>query len=163
MTQGHNQSCTELELLFDDYLHGELPRPAAEQLAAHLESCADCRFALDDLRVSAKLVGAAFEPIEDPGLSFARMVMARIDVADHGIQGQKSFWRPFEALAWRLAFSAALVLAFLFAYGIQINSEVPATPSAVSIQQRDIIAVPVSTATSNGDEILMAAAEHRHE
>jgi anti-sigma factor RsiW len=162
--QNINQECQKLEPLLDDYLHGELPRPAAEQLASHLEICGDCREALDDLRISARLVGGAFEPVGEPASAFARLVMARINTAESWLQGQRAFWRPFEAVAWRLAFSAALILAFLFAYGARVASQTqPAAVSTVSAQQRDILTVPASVTSSNSDEILMAVAERRHE
>lgn len=166
MTPGQNisQECQKLEPLLDDYLHGELPRATAEQLAAHLAACGDCRGALDDLRVSTKLVGSAFEQSSDPGPGFARMVMARIHTAEHWLQGQRSFWRPFEVIAWRLAFSAALALAFLFAYGIRTSSQAVLAPTAtLSPAQHDVFAVPVSAVPSNNDEVLMAIAEHHHE
>ncbi len=165
MTPGHkNEDCSKLEPLLDDYLHGELPRATADRLAAHLHTCGNCRGALDDLSISAKLVGAAFEQTEGPGPGFVRLVMARINVAEQWLQEQRSFWRPFEALAWRLAFSAALVLVFLFAYGIRVGSELPeASPTTAFSQQRDIFTVPAQPAPPNGDEILMAVAEHRHE
>ena len=165
MIPGHkNEDCSKLEPLLDDYLHGELPRATADRLAAHLDTCGNCRTALDDLSVSAKLVGAAFERAEDPGPGFVRLVMARINVAEQWLQEQRSFWRPFEALAWRLAFSAALALVFLFAYGVRISSEVSETPAtAASVQQRDIFTVPTSAVPSNSDEVLMAIAEKRHD
>lgn len=167
MIPGHNtEDCRKLEPLLDDYLHGELPRATAEGLATHLEVCRECREALADLRMSAKLVGAAFEETEDPGPGFVRLVMARIDTAERWMQGQRAFWRPFEALAWRLAFSAALALVFLFAYGLRTSSvNIPAAPSAVLVPQSDAFAQPTSfsPATSNSDDVLMAIAERYHE
>jgi hypothetical protein len=160
------QKCSEVEPFLDDYSRGGLPRATAERLAAHLEMCSGCREALDDLRISTKLVGATFEETADPGPGFARLVMARINTAEHWLQEQRSFWRPFETLALRLAFSAALVLAFLFAYGVRISSEVPESPAtAVSVQQRDIFTVPSTPAPSNNgnDEILMAVAERHYD
>jgi anti-sigma factor RsiW len=159
-----SKACNEVAPLLDDYLHGDLPRGTAERLAVHLEACGACREALDDLRISARLVGAAFEETEEPGAGFARLVMARINTAEQWLQQQRTFWRPFEALALRLAFTAALALAFLFAYGIRLSSETPAPPVAsISMQQPDIFTVPVSTVPPNGDEVLMAVAERHHE
>jgi anti-sigma factor RsiW len=166
MTPGHKsgKECGKLEPLFDDYLHGELPRATAEQLAAHLETCDSCREALEDLTISAKLIGGTFEPAEDPGLGFTRAVMACISSAEQWLREQRTFWRPFEALALRLAFSAALVLAFLFAYGIRMSSETPAAPvTSISSQQQDIFTVPVVAAPSSSDEVLMAIAEKHHD
>ena len=160
------QNCNHFEPLLEDYVHGELPREFAQRLAAHLEACSDCRDALDDLRISAKLVNAAFEQTSDPGPSFARMVMARINTTQHWFQEQRSFWRPFEVIAWRLAFSAALALAFLFAYGFRNGPIVTwEEPPAVLVPQTDAFAqpVPFSPSTSNSSEVLMAIAERRHE
>ena len=155
--------CEKFEALIEDYLSGELPRAEAERLTAHLDACGNCRAALDDARISARLV-SAFEPVPDPGPGFARMVMARINVAERWIKEQRSFWRPFEALAWRLAFSAMLALAFLFAYGIRANHQTSVvTATTISAQQPDIFTVPVSTAPSNSDEVLVAIAEHHRE
>lgn len=167
MTSEHrNKGCAELEPFLDEYLNGALPRARAEQLTTHLTACSDCREALDDLRISAKLLSAAFEPAEDPGPSFTRLVMARIDTAERWMRDQRSFWRPFEALAWRLAFSAALALAFLFAYGIRAAGPT-ATPSipAVLVPQADAFAQPASfsPSPSTSDEVLMAIAERRYE
>jgi anti-sigma factor RsiW len=167
MIPGHkNEDCSKLEPLLDDYLHGELPRARADRLAAHLDTCGNCREALDDLSISAKLVGAAFEQTEDPGPGFVRLVMARINVAEQWLQEQRSFWRPIEALSLRLVFSGALVLAFLFAFELRTPSVVtPATPSAVLVPQADAFAQPASfsPSTSNNDEVLMAIAERHHE
>jgi anti-sigma factor RsiW len=162
--QKGSKDCEKLEPLLSDYLHGELPRATAEQLAVHLEACGDCREALDDLRISAKLVSGAFEQSADPGLGFARLVMARINTAEQWLQGQRAFWRPFEAIAWRLAFSAALALVFLFAYGMRTNTETAATPvTSISSQQQDVFTVPVSATPSSNDEVLMAIAEKHHD
>lgn len=166
MTPGQSsQECQKLEPLLDDYLHGELPRATAEQLAAHLVACDDCREALDDLRISAKLVSGAFEQCADPGSGFARLVMARINTAENWLQGQRAFWRPFEAVAWRLAFSAALALAFLFAYGFRNGPVVnqTATPPILSSQSEAFVRpASFSPAPSNGNEVLMAIAERHH-
>ena len=165
MIPGHKaQKCSKVEPFLDDYSRGELPRATAERLAAHLETCGSCREALDDLRISAKLVGAAFEQVENPGRGFTRLVMAHIRATEQWLQDQGTFWRPFEALAVRMAFSAALAVAVLFAYGVRTNSEA-ATTSVISVssQQPDILAVPVSAVPSNGDDVLMTTTEKPHE
>jgi anti-sigma factor RsiW len=159
------QTCSKVQPFLDDYLRGELPRATAERLAAHLEMCGGCREALDDLRISAKLVGETFEETADPGPGFAHLVMARIDAAERWMQAQRSFWRPFEAVAWRLAFSAALALAFLFAYGLRASAPPASAPSPVLVPQADafVQSTSFSPAPSNSDEVLMAIAERHHE
>ena len=167
MIPGHKaQKCSKVEPFLDDYSRGELPRATAERLAAHLEMCGGCREALDDLRISAKLVGATFEETVDPGPGFARLVMARINTAEHWLQEQRSFWRPIEALSLRLVFSAVLVLALLFAYDLGRSPVVtPTAPSAVLVPQADAFAqaASFSPSPSNSDEVLMAIAERHHE
>lgn len=164
MSSEHNKdTCSKLESFLEDYLNGELPRAEAERMSAHLNACGDCRTALDDARLSTRLV-SAFEPVEDPGPGFAHMVMTRIDVAERWMREQRSFWRPFEALAWRLAFTATLALAFLFAYGIRVSHQAPAAEvTTVSAQQPDIFTLPVSMAPANGDDVLLAIADHHYE
>lgn len=165
MIPGHrNEDCSKVEPLLDDYSRGELPRATADRLVAHLGTCGSCREALDDLRISAKLVGAAFEQVENPGRGFTRLVMARLKVTEQPLQGQGSFWRPFEALALRMAFSAALALALLFAYSVGMNREAATTPvTSVSSQQPDIFALPVPAVPSSGDDVLMTTTEKPHE
>lgn len=163
ISEQNNHHCEKFEPLLEDYLSGELPRSEAERLTAHLDACGNCRTALDDARISVRLI-SAFEPVADPGPGFARVVMARINVAERWIKEQRSFWRPFEALAWRLAFTAVLALAFLFAYGIRVGDQTSApAATAISAQQQDIFTFPVSTAPSNSDEVLVAIAEHHRE
>ena len=163
-----SKECEKLEPLLDDYLHGELPRARAERLTAHLEACGDCREALEDLRISAKLVGAAFEHTDDLGPVFVRSLMARINTAEQWLQEQRSFWRPIEALSLRLVFSAAVVLAFLFAYGLRATHgtapSAPSEPSAIFNPQTDAFVQPASfsPSPSNSNEVLVAIAERRH-
>ncbi|MFZ0414916.1 MAG: zf-HC2 domain-containing protein [Candidatus Acidiferrales bacterium] len=153
--------CEKFEAALEDYLSGDLPRLDAERLAVHLNACGDCRQALDDARLSSRLV-CLFDRAEEPGPGFTHLVMAHVNAAEQWLQQQKNFWRPLEALAWRLAFSAALVLAFLFAYGLKTGMPV-ISPAATSVaaQQRDTFLVPASS-SSNGDEVLMAIADKRN-
>lgn len=167
LRQKSGRDCKEFELLLEDYLRGKSPRSSADRVAAHLESCLGCRAALDDLRISARLVSGAFEPAADPGPSFAHMVMARINVAEKWVQEQASFWRPIEALSLRLVFTAALALIFLFAYSLRVRNTPVASqpePSAIFSQQTETFQqASFSPSPSNNDEVLMAIAERRHE
>lgn len=163
ISEQNNRHCEKFEPLLEDYLNGELPRAETERLTLHLDACGNCRAALDDARISVRLV-SAFEPAADPGPGFARVVMARINVAERWIKEQRSFWRPFEALAWRLAFSAMLALAFLFAYGIRVSHQTSVTTATtISAQQPDIFTFPVSTAPATNDDVLLAIATHHRE
>lgn len=162
-----NKDCRKLEPFFDDYLQGDLPRSSADRLASHLEACSNCREALEDLRISAKLVTGAFEESSDAGPGFARLVMARINTAERWLQEEVSFWRPIEALSLRLVFTAALALVFLFAYGLRVrNAPVVTQPesSAIFSQQTEAFQpASFSPSPSNNNEVLMAIAERHHE
>jgi len=155
--------CEKFEAALEDYASGELPRHDAERLTAHLEICLECREALEDARLSGRLV-AVFSEAADPGPGFTRRVMAQIDAAERWVREQKSFWRPIEAWSWRLALSASLALALLFTYGLRNNTPagVP-EPSGVLVPQSDAFAGPISAPPSTGDEVLMAIAEKHHE
>ena len=163
MSEQDKIGCGKFASLLEGYTNGKLPRLDAEKLSAHLSSCPECRETLEDARIAGRLV-SVFEEATDPGAIFTRRVMAQIDAAERWMREQKSFWRPIEALSWRLAFSAALALALLFTYGLRTTGSVEApASSAVFVPQADAFAVPISAPPSTGDEVLMAIAEKRHE
>ncbi|MHB8540593.1 MAG: anti-sigma factor family protein [Candidatus Acidiferrales bacterium] len=163
MSEQNKIGCGKFEALLEDYANGELPRLDAGKLTAHLEGCHECREALEDARLAGRLV-AVFQETADPGAMFTRRVMAQIDAAERWMREQKSFWRPIEALSWRLAFSAALALALLFTYSFRTPSPGPApAASAIFVPQTDAFAVPISAPPSTGDEVLMAIAEKHNE
>lgn len=168
MSEQHEQNktagCEKFEATLEDYASGDLPRRDAERLTAHLESCRECREALEDARLSGRLV-TVFSEAVDPGPGFTRRVMAQIDAAERWVREQRSFWRPIEAWSWRLAFSAALAIALLFTYGLRSNTPaaVPEVPATLAPQTDDVYTVPVSASPSSSDEVLMAIAERHHE
>jgi len=155
--------CEKFEAALEDYASGELPRRDARRLTAHLESCFQCREALEDARLAGRLV-TVFDGAAEPGPAFTQRVMAQIDSAERWVREQTSFWRPIEAWSWRLAFSAALAIALLFAYDLKTAS-VASTPATqtVSAQQTDVFIVPVSASSSSGDEVLMAIDKKHHD
>lgn len=157
--------CKTSEALLEDYISGELTRAEAEQLAAHAEACAECREALQEARMSARLVRGAIEPAEEPGPAFTHLVMAKINAAEAWMREQRDFWRPFERLAWRLAFTAALALVFLFAYGLELNKAGTAsaapTPTAFA-QPAETFTTPPAV-PSSADDVLVAMVEKGHE
>ena len=157
--------CKLSEAVLEDYLAGELSRPAAEQLLAHLNQCSECRETLEEARLSGKLVRGAFEPAEEPGPAFTHLVMAKINVAESWLREQRNFWRPLEAIAWRLAFTAALALVFMFAYGMQMNrmtTAAPAPQATLFTQPADTFSAPTPVPSSD-DDVLMAIVERHHE
>lgn len=157
--------CGQSETVLEDYLAGELSRPAAEQLLAHLNECSACREALDEARLSARLVRGAYETAEEPGPAFTHLVMAKINMAESWLREQRNFWRPLEAIAWRLAFTAALALIFMFAYGMEMNrlaTAAPAPQATLFTQPADTFSAPTPVPSSD-DDVLMAIAERHHE
>ena len=163
MSEQNMNGCEKFEAHLEDYLSGDLPRQDAGRLASHLNACGDCRQALEEARLASRLV-SLFDRAEEPGPGFTRLVMARVNAAETWLQQQRNFWRPLEALAWRLAFSAALVLVFLFAYEIKAaNPEAAPPASAVLVQQADTFVTPAYASPSNSDEVLLAIAERDHE
>lgn len=163
MSGQNMRGCGKFDGLLEDYLGGDLPRLAADRLSAHLGECLDCKQALDDAHLSARLV-SVFDPAVEPGPSFTHLVMAQVDGAESQVRQQRSFWRPLEAMAWRLAFSAALVLALLFTYGLRANVPAPEPTVATALgQQSDVFTVPARAVPSSGDQVLMAIAEKHHE
>ncbi|HKW88843.1 MAG TPA: zf-HC2 domain-containing protein [Candidatus Acidoferrales bacterium] len=155
--------CKQSDAILEDYHSGELPRADAEKLVAHLSDCAACRDALEEARLSSRLVGKVFEPAEEPGPAFTHLVMAKINAAEAWMREQRNFWRPFEAIAWRLAFSAALALVLLFGYGLRFGTSTSAapvpTPTAFA-QPTESFTSP-SAVPSSDDDVLLAIAE-RH-
>ncbi|MGH9709048.1 MAG: anti-sigma factor family protein [Candidatus Acidiferrales bacterium] len=163
MSEQKMTGCEKFEAALEDYASGELPRRDAERLTGHLESCHECRGALEDARLSGRLV-TVFQEANDPGPAFTQRVMARIAVAECWVSEQKSFWRPIEAWSWRLAFSAALALALLFTYDLRANAPSAAPSMATAFAQRsDVVATAASAPPSSGDEVLMAIAQKHHE
>jgi anti-sigma factor RsiW len=158
--------CKTSEALLENYLSGELPRAEAEQLAAHAQSCAACREALEEARLSARLVRGAFEPAEEPGPAFTHLVMAKINAAETWMREQSNFWRPFERLAWRLAFTAALALMFLFAYGFEANNAgtgAAPMPTPTAFAQPSVTFTAPAAAPSSADDVLVAIVEKQNE
>jgi anti-sigma factor RsiW len=153
-------SCGEWEVLLEDFLDGALSRHAADQVSGHLARCAVCREALDAARASARLLRAGCDPAEDPGPIFARRVMALIREGE--TQGSR-FLAPFlEALAWRLALSASLVVALLIGYGLRpITGAQTVVVSARQARTEDIFPDPDQQPASR-DEVLLEIAQTNH-
>lgn len=157
-------ACRDYQTLLEDYLSGELDAGAAERFLAHLNRCTACREAFEMVRLSSRIVRAAREPQADPGPGFSLRVMAAIREEGARRAAGGAFWRPLESLAWRLAVTAALVLAFLLGYGLRA-SFAPArpTPPQVALQPevRDIFPEPIQQPASR-DEVLISMAEKNH-
>jgi hypothetical protein len=107
-------SCGPYEATLEDHLNDELAVAEAVKLTEHLKTCSGCANALAEAQVSARLLRAG-EPAADPGAGFSRIVMARIR-SEMESREEKSIWRPFVSLAWKLSATAALALVVLVTF-----------------------------------------------
>jgi len=107
-------ACGQYEAELEDYLNGEIENAETSTLTEHLRTCSGCANALAEAQVSARLLRAA-EPAADPGAGFSRVVMARIRSEMESLE-EKSIWRPFVSLAWKLSATAALALVMLVTF-----------------------------------------------
>ena len=98
--------CEDIRDKLDAYSSGELPQDQKGQVALHLESCGQCREALDRLRRLALVLGEAQLPPMPAG--FADRVIARSRSRSASSQSVAS-WNPF--LWWRGASLAARTVA----------------------------------------------------
>ncbi|MGH9683648.1 MAG: zf-HC2 domain-containing protein, partial [Candidatus Acidiferrales bacterium] len=64
MSERKMAGCERFEAALEDYASGVLPRGDAEQLTAHLHACRDCREALEDARLSGRLVAVFTEALD---------------------------------------------------------------------------------------------------
>src|ERR1700678_337374 len=107
-------ACSQYEAALEDYVNGEFADRETAKLKEHLQTCSGCTDALAEAQVAARLLRAA-EPTVDPGAGFARVTMARIRSEMESLE-EKSIWRPFVSLAWKLSATAALALVMLVTF-----------------------------------------------
>jgi len=111
----------------EDYVGGQLTGSVPDELASHLERCELCRAEVEQARECGALLRSALVPAGEPGAAFWQRVRAGIRAAA-GRQGD--FWGSLERLSRRLAWSAALAVALLIAYGAVTDfREPPGTPA----------------------------------
>jgi len=149
--------CPEYQASLEDVLRegGACVEPNSP-LDRHLQSCADCRQALNDALIASKLMRHARYPENAPSPAFVTRVMASIREAAQA--APNALWRPLELLASRMALVAAVVLLALSVY---LREFAPA---------RGTVAVngPVEIGTgmpeppaqpANADDVLLSLAE----
>lgn len=155
-------ACRGQEALLEDFLAGKLSGAEADQLSAHIESCAACRGALEAARRSTLLLRESLVPAQDPGPFFATRVMALIRAEEGRRALAGAIWKPLETLAWRLALTAAIALAFLVGYGVRSSlSQSPDVQVTRQPDTQEIFLEPVRQPLDR-DEMLMAIAEKNH-
>jgi len=124
-----NTHLTEDELILHYY--GETEAPDEARLGSHLASCAECRFANQQLRQVMTLVDSA-APVEAPP-GFERIAWARLEPA---LDGNKSGWKTFFWFPqWALAGGVAALVLVAFVAG-RVSSVNP-TPGSTPIVEID--------------------------
>jgi hypothetical protein len=158
-TEFRTSACSEYEAALEDYVNDEFADAETAKLMVHLKTCSGCSSALVEAQVSARLLRAA-EPTADPGVGFSRIVMARIR-GEVENREEKSIWRPFVSLAWKLSATAAVVLVMLVTFDARRHDD---------LQDRNELAIIAANETpellsdearqpSNRDEVLILMAE----
>jgi anti-sigma-K factor RskA len=162
--QSSSDACLKFEPVLEDFLEGQLNASDVKDLRTHLAECDGCRGALADAEESLPLLRLA-QPVEAPGPQFSRVVMARIRANEMAqTEERASFWRPFVALAWRFAATAAVALILLVTYDVVGNTNIQSGVTSVNqteVNQPDTpsIFTPESVASpaTRDDTLLMVA------
>jgi anti-sigma factor RsiW len=155
-------ACREYEASLEDYVNGEFADSETARLKEHLKACSGCTEALADAQVAARLLRAG-EPTADPGPGFARVTMARIRGEMETLE-EKSIWRPFVALAWKLSATAALALVLLVTFDVkQRNNRLDQDELAImAANEAPELLSDQGRQPSNRDEMLILMAEEGH-
>lgn len=152
-------ACSQYEVRLEDLLDAGEEFAADAELSAHLEGCAGCREMLEAARLARGLLRDGLEPAPGPGGAFITRVLAGIRAEENRRQ---QFWRPLEALASRLALTAAALLlvlsAYVWEYGPSSTRRQPV--SSNQSQVSDGFPEPASQ-PADKDEILLTLAESR--
>ncbi len=157
----YTDACPDFVALLEDYLGGELTGRAAHDVENHLETCAACRQAVELARIGAQLLRTGPRPMGEPGPAFASQVMARIRAEEEQRSAREDwFWRPLEALAWRMTLSAALALTLLVAYGLKTRPAPPAFTTTSQLQTGSLFESVQQPST--GDDVLLSLAESQN-
>jgi predicted anti-sigma-YlaC factor YlaD len=154
-------ACGQYEAALEDCLNGELAEADSAKVTEHLKTCAGCATASAEAEVSARLLRVG-EPAADPGPGFSRMVMARIRV-EMEKREEKSIWRPFVALAWKLSATAALALVMLVTFDARrhgnLETQTQNEFAVIAANEAPELLSDEARLPSNRDETLILLAE----
>jgi anti-sigma factor RsiW len=155
-------ACAAQEAVLEDYVNGELSAASEKQLTEHVQSCSGCTLALAEAQAAARLLRAA-EPTGDPGSAFARVAMARIR-SEMENREERSIWRPFVSLAWKLSATAALALVMLVGFAARQQSSRNTQDELAIVAANEVpgLLADDSRLPSNRDETLIMMAEEGH-
>lgn len=107
--------CQKIQKLLSHYLDGELRPAQVTAVEEHLRGCAQCRGALDDLRLLVAEAGSLAPAIliSDLWPAIERRVLAQptVSPAKRPRQAPLSGWRP--RIAWALALAGIFLIFFL--------------------------------------------------
>ncbi len=160
-----NTACLQFEALLEDYLDSGVGSADARRAEEHMKDCVACREAFERAQDSARIFGAAALVPTVPDTGFARMVMARIRVAESEVTADRAgFWQSLVTLGWRFAATAALALVALVAY--DAGSARHAQPNQLTVRPIDttdfLFASDPAQPPANRDEVLIMVAETGH-
>ncbi|HEY0701896.1 MAG TPA: zf-HC2 domain-containing protein [Candidatus Acidoferrales bacterium] len=155
-------ACAAQEAALEDYVSGELSSAGEKQLIEHLATCHGCTEALAEAQVAARMLRAA-EPTADPGAGFSRIAMARIR-GEMENQEERSIWRPFVSLAWKLSATAALALVMLVGFDARQQGSIRTQNelAIVAANEAPELLSDEARQPSNRDETLILMAEEGH-
>jgi anti-sigma factor RsiW len=162
--QSNSNACLKYEAVLEDYLEGQLNASRLKELGEHLDGCAGCRDSLAIAGESVPLLKLA-QPVQAPGPQFSRLVMARIRTDEAArTEEHASFWRPFVALSWRFAATAAVALILLLTYDVVGNANGQsglASMNQTEVNQPETPGIftpePVASPATRDDTLLMVA------
>ncbi|MDY7092304.1 MAG: zf-HC2 domain-containing protein [Acidobacteriota bacterium] len=97
--------CHEIQALLSEWLDGELESSRTQDVAAHLDGCAECRRRLEELAVPGRALREMVPQAAPPG--FEARLAARLQ--REGLRGPERRLRGLGASRWRIA--ALLLLA----------------------------------------------------
>lgn len=100
--------------ILEDYVDGQLSADERARLTEHLRFCGLCREAIESAELATRILRTAgIVPAAEPSTGFAQRVVARLRAEQESIS---DFWRSLEVLAWRLSWTAAVLLIVLGGY-----------------------------------------------
>jgi anti-sigma factor RsiW len=152
-------ACGQYEAALEDYVNGEFADAETAKLTEHLKTCSGCADALAEAQVSARLLRAG-EPTAEPGAGFSRTVMARIR-SEMENREEKSIWRPFVSLAWKLSATAALAAVMLVTFDARHRQSVqnPDEIAIMAANQSPELLSDEARLPANRDEMLIMMAD----
>jgi predicted anti-sigma-YlaC factor YlaD len=146
--------CPEYQASLEDAVsEGKASIAADSRLDRHLQSCVDCREALNDAVAASKLIQHA-RPLKDSSPAFVMRVMAPVREAG---AVAPTIWRPLELLASRVALVAAVILLALSVY---LREFAPPRGAVAVNGTTEIGILPEPPAQpANADDVLMTLAD----